>query len=242
MLAGKIPCCIDQTFFLNSNQGVALFRQKQILRSNRHKNLQKQNNEDFFIQLLNAWLHFTNSNFPTRTSNVESLDQPIFLNLHPKLEFSANNPYFYCIQPRNISNKYTIIKHLYRFLQPGLTSSMTSDEKVRFPNANHKRACKFSIELIPNNWKYLLKHFSKLSFKNFITTIKALGKYKTSKNSLIRKSTLSFNLTAVSTTNSILCPRCKELFNFKWNLVFHLNKLRDRAAELGSKETFFKTF
>ena len=51
---------------LNSNQGLALFRQKQILRYNRHKNLQKQNNEDFFIQLLNAWLHFTNNKFPTR--------------------------------------------------------------------------------------------------------------------------------------------------------------------------------
>ena len=50
---------------LDSNQGLALFRQKQIFRSNRHRNLQKQNNEDFFIQLRNAWLHFTNSNFPT---------------------------------------------------------------------------------------------------------------------------------------------------------------------------------
>ena len=34
---------------LNSNQGLALFRQKQILRYNWHRNLQKQNNEDFFI-------------------------------------------------------------------------------------------------------------------------------------------------------------------------------------------------
>ena len=49
---------------LNYNQSLALFRQKQILRSNRHKHLQKQSNEDFFIQLLNAWLHFTNNNFP----------------------------------------------------------------------------------------------------------------------------------------------------------------------------------
>ena len=39
---------------LNSNQWLALFRQKQILRSSRHKNVQKQNNEDFFSQLLNA--------------------------------------------------------------------------------------------------------------------------------------------------------------------------------------------
>ena len=33
-------------------------------RSTSHKNLQKQNNEDFFIQLLYAWLHLTNNNFP----------------------------------------------------------------------------------------------------------------------------------------------------------------------------------
>ena len=49
---------------LNYNQSLALFRQKQILRSNSHKHLQKQSNEDFFIQLLNAWLHFTNNNLP----------------------------------------------------------------------------------------------------------------------------------------------------------------------------------
>ena len=39
---------------LNSNQALALFRQKRIVRYNRHKKLQEQNNEDFFIQLLNA--------------------------------------------------------------------------------------------------------------------------------------------------------------------------------------------
>ena len=33
-------------------------------RSASHKNLQKQNNEDFFIPLLYAWLHLTNNNIP----------------------------------------------------------------------------------------------------------------------------------------------------------------------------------
>ena len=33
-------------------------------RSTSHKNLQKQNNEDFFIQLFYAWLHLTNNNTP----------------------------------------------------------------------------------------------------------------------------------------------------------------------------------
>ena len=33
-------------------------------RSTSHKKFQKQNNEDFFIQLLYAWLHLTNNNIP----------------------------------------------------------------------------------------------------------------------------------------------------------------------------------
>ena len=37
---------------LNSNQGLVLFRQTQILRSTRHKNLQKQSNEDFLYSCL----------------------------------------------------------------------------------------------------------------------------------------------------------------------------------------------
>ena len=70
---------------LKSNQGLALFRQNQILRSTRHSNLQNNNNEDFFIQMLNAWLHFTNNTFPPPTSTEQILDQPLFLNAHTKL-------------------------------------------------------------------------------------------------------------------------------------------------------------
>ena len=48
----------------NSNQGPALYRQKQIVRSNRHENLKKQNNKDFFIRLRNAWqTHIPNWTF-----------------------------------------------------------------------------------------------------------------------------------------------------------------------------------
>ena len=52
---------------------IALFRQKQILRYNGHKNLQKQNNEDFVIQLLNGWLHFTNDKFTAPMSIEETI-------------------------------------------------------------------------------------------------------------------------------------------------------------------------
>ena len=65
-------------FILDSNQGLALFRQKQIFRFNRHKNFQKQDKEDFFIQLPNSWLHFTNNNFPAFTFIEAFLAQSIF--------------------------------------------------------------------------------------------------------------------------------------------------------------------
>ena len=102
---------------LNYNQGLALFRLNQILRSTRHKNLQNHNNEDFFIELRNAWLHFINNTFPTPTSIEEILDQPLFLNPHTKSDFNSDNPYFYCIPPKNISDKFTTIRETCRFLQ-----------------------------------------------------------------------------------------------------------------------------
>ena len=136
---------------LASNQGLALFRQKKILRFNRNKNLQKQNNEDFFIQLFNVWLQFTNNNFLTPTSIKNILEQPIFLNPHTKLDFSSDNAYFCCIPPRNISDKFTIIKDLCRFLQQDLIFSSTFDEKLRFPTANHKKIYKLIMDLIPND-------------------------------------------------------------------------------------------
>ena len=92
---------------LNSNQGLALFRQNQILQSTRHKNLQKHNNEDLFTQLLNVWLYFTIINFHTPISIEEILDQPFSLKLHTKLDFNLDNPYFYCIPPKNISDTFT---------------------------------------------------------------------------------------------------------------------------------------
>ena len=108
ILSSKISCCV---YWLNlvlmSNPGLAFFRQKQILKSNRHKNLQKQTNEDFFVQLLNAWIHLANNNLPTLTSAEEILDQPIFLNPHTKPDFSSGNPYFYCSPPNNISDNFT---------------------------------------------------------------------------------------------------------------------------------------
>ena len=47
---------------LNSDQD--LLDKTDFYNSTSHKNLQKQNNEDFSIQLLYAWPILTNNNFP----------------------------------------------------------------------------------------------------------------------------------------------------------------------------------
>ena len=52
----------------------------------------------------------------------EIFEQPIILNLHTKLYFSSNNPYIYSILPKNITDKFTMIRNICRFFQPGLIS------------------------------------------------------------------------------------------------------------------------
>ena len=61
---------------LHSDEGLALFRQKQILAGLLVTNIYKKS-EDFFIQLLYAWLHLTNNNFSTFISIEEILEQTI---------------------------------------------------------------------------------------------------------------------------------------------------------------------
>ena len=71
---------------LNSDHGLALLKQKQILTGLIvTKKLQK--SEDFFIQLLYAWLHLTNNNFPATISIGEIPDQTKFLKPHTRLDF-----------------------------------------------------------------------------------------------------------------------------------------------------------
>ena len=53
-----------------------------------------------------TWLHFTNNKFPTLIPIEEILDQPIHLRPYTKLDFSSDNPCFYCIPPKNSSYNY----------------------------------------------------------------------------------------------------------------------------------------
>ena len=143
---------------LNTNQGLALFRQNQIFRSIRHKNLQNYNNEDFFLQILNAWLLFTNNNFPSPRSIEEILDQPLFLNPHTKINHNSDNPYFFSAPPKYIEDKFTIIRDIFRFLQPGFISYTSFEEKLNRPKEDSNKIYRSVVELIPSDWIQLLKN------------------------------------------------------------------------------------
>ena len=71
---------------LHSDEGLALFRQKQILAGLLVTNIYKKS-EDFFIQLLYAWLHLTNNNFSAFISIEKILEQTIFLNPRTRMDF-----------------------------------------------------------------------------------------------------------------------------------------------------------
>ena len=99
-----------------------------------HRNLQKQSNEDFFIQLLYAWLHLTN-NIPPPYIKKKFLSNPYIYTHTPDWTLSI-------IPPSNISDKFTITWNICRFLQPGLVSSRIFCKKLDFHTANHNRYIK----------------------------------------------------------------------------------------------------
>ena len=126
MLSGKISFCIE----INSEfwSRASPFRQKQILTGLLVRKIykkKKKREEDLFIQLLYAWLHLTNNNFPTFVSIEEILDQPILLH---KADWTLS------ISLKNISDKLSrdFIKDLCRFMQPSLISSRTISQETRF--------------------------------------------------------------------------------------------------------------
>ena len=88
----------------------------------------------------------------------EILDHSQFLNPHTKLDFNSHNPFFYCMPPNNISDKFTTIRDICRFLQPGFISSKWFEEELNLPPANHNQIYKAILELLPNDWIYLLKN------------------------------------------------------------------------------------
>ena len=120
----------------------------------------------------------------------------MFLNPHTKLHCNSDNSYFHYIPPKNVSDKFTTIRDICRFLQPGFLSFMSFEEKLSLPNANHSRIYKSIVELIPNDWIHLLETKTSQQFllKVFYFNKEAQKKLKISKSCQMKKSTLLFNL------------------------------------------------
>ena len=80
--------------------------------------------------MLHPCLHFTNNKLTIPTHTEETLEQSIILNPHTNLNFCSNNSYFYSIPTKKITDKFTAIRDLCQFLQPGLISYARFKEKL----------------------------------------------------------------------------------------------------------------
>ena len=146
---------------LNSDQGLAFIRQKQIVTGLLVTKIYKKR-KDFFIQLVYARLHLTNSNFPTFISIEEILDQPMFLNPHTRMDFK---------RPIQEYFKFPIVRDLCRFLLPGLTSSTIFHKHfTTFSYCQPYKIFKLIMGSIPNDQKHLLRTetFQKSLLKFFL--------------------------------------------------------------------------
>ena len=134
---------------LNSDQDLAFSRQKEILTGLVSKIYK---NRTMKILLFNYSMF-------SYISPIKSLPhiyrrnscQSISLNPQTRLDFSS------IILPRNISDKFTIIWDLCRFLQPGLISSTIFCKKLDFPTVNHNRYIKLhwaQFQMIGNTYTY----------------------------------------------------------------------------------------
>ena len=124
--AGKISCCILTKF--NPECRSRSTRQKQIFTGLLVIKIYK--NRTMKISLFNCLMLGYNSAITTSLPHIyrrNSCPTHIFKPTHQTgLQASS-------IQPRNISDKFTIIWDLCRFLQPGLISSTIFCKKLDFP-------------------------------------------------------------------------------------------------------------
>ena len=163
------PLSID--LILNSNEVLALFRQKQIARYNRTKTCKNRiMTISLFSYLMFGYILLINSLHPCLQKKV--LTNPFIKIFTPNQTLVLITHGFIGIAPKNTTHVVlhpkiyhtTIIRGLCRFLQPGLISSMTFEEKLALSNVNHKILSNVKPSFLD------LKHppFHHISFKNFL--------------------------------------------------------------------------
>ena len=142
---------------LNSDQDLTLSRQKQIHTGLLVTKVYKNRTMKIFLfdySMLGYILPITTSLCHKFSSN-------------PYLETHTPDWTSSIIPPRNISDKFTIIWDLCRFLQPSLICSTIFCKNLDFPTVNHNRSIKLhwaQFPMIGNTWNW---NFSKILYKNF---------------------------------------------------------------------------
>ena len=72
--------------------------------------------------------------------------------------FGTTAVYFFCIPHKKITDQFTIIRIIRKFLLSGLISSMRSDEKLGHTNLNPEIIYLYIIDSIYNDWKHILRY------------------------------------------------------------------------------------
>ena len=128
----------------NSDQDLALSWQKRFLQVYQSQKLQKQNNEDFFIQLLYPWLHRTNNNIPPSylVQRRNSCPTHIFKSRH-QID-CKHHP-----TPEYFRQIYHYLGPFCRFLLPCLISCTIFCKKLVFSTVNRKRYLKLHWAQFP---------------------------------------------------------------------------------------------
>ena len=141
---------------LNCNQGLALFKQKQILWSTSQKHLQKQISLRFLYSIIQCLATFNQWQLACPHHHVckrNPWPTHIF-----KFAVQSDNLFSIASHPGKFqTNLLLFIRDLCacRCLQSSVITSTTFGEKLDFSTANHKKVYKFIMDLIPNDWKYL---------------------------------------------------------------------------------------
>ena len=135
MLSGKISCCILTE--INPEFWSRPTRQKQILTGLLVTKIYK--NRTMKISLFNYSMLGYISPITTSLPIYRRSSCPTHT-----LDLTSS-----IIPPRNISDKFTIIWDLCRFLQPGLISSTIFCKKLDFPTVNHNRYIKLHWAQFP---------------------------------------------------------------------------------------------
>ena len=83
--------------------------------------------------------------------------------LNARLHF-VNNASFYCILPKNITDKFITNQDVCKFLQICLISSMRFEKKLGHTDLNLERMYLCMIDLVRNDWKHILRNETSQKF------------------------------------------------------------------------------